>query len=227
MIFIPVHLPNNEIIKLVIKLSKEPKLNPNMICIIDDNSKNYKSNKIFNFLKKFGCKIIKNETNIGKGASIKVALKFAYENNLKFALFADGDGQHSAKDISNMYNLGSRINEFIIGERNFFKAPLVNKLSNYISSYLFNIKTGKKLKDTQCGLRFIPRSYFDILLKIKENNFEFELICLFKINFIDVKMIPLKIETIYFKDKKITHYKKIIDTIKILNIFFKFFFKNK
>ena len=80
-----------------------------------------------------------------------------------------------------------------------------------------HIKTGKKLKDTQCGLRFIPRSYFDILLKIKENNFEFELICLFKINFIDVKMIPLKIETIYFKDKKITHYKKIIDTILSIN----------
>ena len=92
---------------------------------------------------------------------------------------------------------------------------------------MFNIKTGKKLKDTQCGLRFIPQSYFNILLEIKENNFEFELICLFKLYFINVKIIPLKIDTIYFKYKKITHYKKVIDTIKILNIFVKFFFKRK
>ena len=49
MIFIPVYLPNNEIIKLIIKLSKEYQLNPNMICIIDDHSNNNKSDNIFNF----------------------------------------------------------------------------------------------------------------------------------------------------------------------------------
>ena len=59
MIFIPVYLPNNEIIKLIIKLSKEYQLNPNMICIIDDHSNNNKSDNIFNFLKNLDAKLSK------------------------------------------------------------------------------------------------------------------------------------------------------------------------
>ena len=58
MIFIPVYNPNNEIIKIVIKLIKIYKFKSSEIFIINDNS-DEGCEKIFSNLEKIGCVIKK------------------------------------------------------------------------------------------------------------------------------------------------------------------------
>tara|TARA_B100000963_G_C22586673_1_gene653455 strand:+ start:262 stop:942 length:681 start_codon:yes stop_codon:yes gene_type:complete len=225
MIFIPVFNPNNELLKLVLRLINNHSFQAKDIYIIDDHSKNSKSRKIFKNLANIGCKIKINEKNIGKGSAIKFAIDFAKINNLNFVLFADGDGQHSDEDIMNIYNIGKETDYFIIGERDFEKAPMINRLSNNISNYLFNKTTKLNLRDTQCGLRLIPKKCYRILSNIKEDKFDFELVSLFELNKNNIFIKKVKIQTIYFKNKYVTNFNKIFDTYKIIRVFliYKFF----
>ena len=226
MIVIPVFNPNSELVKLIINLTKNYKIKASNIIVINDHSNKKKIENIFENIKKIGCKIINNDNNKGKGASIKLALIFAKQNNIKSITFADGDGQHTPKDIVSIYKIGNKNKKFIIGERNFNHAPILNKFSNYISNYLFNNITNLKLNDTQCGLRYISEQHYDILLKITENKFDFELVSLFQLFKNNYSIQTIKIQTVYFKYKYTSHFKKISDTLSIFKIFLKFkFFK--
>ena len=223
MIFIPVCNPNNELLKLLISLTKNYQIKASNIVIINDHSDQKKTYIIFNNIKKLGCQIIHNNFEKGKGASIKFSINYAKQNKIKSLIFADGDGQHTPKDISNIYKL-SRDNKdnFIIGERDFKDAPILNKLSNIFSNYLFNNITNLNLHDTQCGLRYINNKHFNILLKIKENKFDFELISLFQLFRNGCTIQKIKIKTVYFENKYTSHFNKLFDTLSILKVFLKF-----
>lgn len=227
MIFIPVHNPNSELLKLVIKLIKIHSIKAYHIYIVNDHSKNQKSNKIFLNLSKLGCNIKSNKFSKGKGSAIKYSLNYARDKKLKYILFADGDGQHTDVDIINIYSLGKKNKNFFIGQRSFENAPALNRISNNFSNYLFNLITRLNLKDTQCGLRFIPDDCYDIIIEISENQFDLELASLFEINKNKKKIKPVNIQTIYFNTKYISNYNKIFDSLRIFKIFliYKFFMK--
>tara|TARA_B100000795_G_C22799021_1_gene440839 strand:- start:2748 stop:3467 length:720 start_codon:yes stop_codon:yes gene_type:complete len=227
MIFIPVYNPNNEIIKIVIKLIKIYKFKSSEIFIINDNSdEGYE--KFFSNLEKIGCVIKKNKGVRGKGSAIKYAINLAIVNKFEFILIADGDGQHLPEDILQIYKIGKKEQNFIIGERNFSNAPYINKLSNYFSTYLFNKITNQNLIDTQCGLRFIHKKHFKYLNNLKETKFDYELVMLFELNKLKFKIINVKINTVYFKQKYNSKFNKIFDTIYIIKVFLIYrFFKNK
>ncbi len=226
MIFIPVYNPNNEIIKIVIKLINNYKFKASEIFIINDNSKK-EYNKIFSNLKKIGCEIKNNPSVRGKGSAIKYSIHIAMKRKMEFILLADGDGQHLPEDIFKIYNLGKKEKNFIIGERDFSKAPKINKFSNYFSSFLFNKITNKNFIDTQCGLRFIYNNNFKILSNLKETKFDYELAMLLELCKLNYKIINIKIKTIYFEDKYTTKFNKVFDTLNILKIFFIYFFLKK
>ena len=227
MIFIPVCNPNNELLKLIISLTKSYQIKVSDIFIINDHSDQKKTYKLFRNIKKLGCIIIHNNLQKGKGASIKFSIKYAKQNKIHFMIFADGDGQHTPKDIFNIYKLSrENQNNFIIGERDFKDAPFFNKFSNIFSSYLFNNITNLDLSDTQCGLRYIHYKHYNILLKIKENKFDFELVSLFQLFRNHNTFQKIKIDTVYFEFKYTSHFNKLFDTISIFKVFLKYkFFK--
>ena len=227
MIFIPVYNPNTEIIKVVVKLIKIYKFRSSEIYIINDNSdKGYE--KIFFNLEKIGCIIKKNYGVKGKGSAIKYAISLATINKFEFLLIADGDGQHLPKDILKIYKIGQKEKNFIIGQRNFTKAPLINKLSNYFSNYFFNKITNHNLLDTQCGLRFIHKKHYQSLCDLNETNFDYELAMLFELSKLNFKIINIEIDTVYFKQKYNTKFNKLFDTIYIIKVFLIYrFLKNK
>tara|TARA_Y100001970_G_scaffold293094_1_gene437732 strand:- start:23732 stop:24430 length:699 start_codon:yes stop_codon:yes gene_type:complete len=226
-IFIPTDNPTNELIKLLVKLTKKYNFENSKIVVINDYSKNPKSKQIYNIIQKYGCTIIDNKNKKGKGAAIKYGIEYSISKKLPFALFTDGDGQHSADDISKMYSLAHSNNKCIIGVRDFTNSPFLNKVANKFSNFVFNLVTKINLKDTQCGLRLIPSNLYNILLDIKQNKFDFELISLFEIlsNNSHIKELPIK--TIYFEKKRITSFNKIVDTILIIKIFLIYFFSKK
>ena len=136
MIFIPVHNPNSELLKLVIKLIKIHSIKAYHIYIVNDHSKNQKSNKIFLNLSKLGCNIKSNKFSKGKGSAIKYSLNYARDKKLKYILFADGDGQHTDIDIINIYKLGKENTDFLIGQRSFDgQIPLKSKSHSQMRMY--------------------------------------------------------------------------------------------
>ena len=106
---------------------------------------------------------------------------------------------------------------FVIGNRlHNKKTPLRNYLGNKIYNYILKKKCKLHIKDVLCGLRALHFSNLDILLNIKENEFEFEVETVKKI-FTDERLNikEVDISSTYFKNHK-SHFSQIKDSFKLI-----------
>jgi len=90
---------------------------------------------------------------------------------------ADSDGQHRPHDIRRVAEKMLQTDEVVLGTRRFDNAnmPLKSRIGNTFSSLYFRLNTGKKLGDTQTGLRAIPRKYFLFSLDVPGSRYEYEM----------------------------------------------------
>jgi hypothetical protein len=212
-VLIPIKDPKKNFIKFIHQLNK----NKFKILIINDGSK--KNLHVLNQIKN-GVWYLQNKNNRGKGYSLKKAFKYilTHKTNITGIITADGDGQHSIKDINKIYQILKKNNKIILGVRKFniHLMPIPNYIGNVISRFLFNIFQKIKISDTQCGLRGIPIIYLKKSLKIRENGFQFETVFLKK--FIKKnEYLECNISTIYYSGiNNISHFLKIKDSIEII-----------
>lgn len=219
MIFIPTFNPSNNLIKTLEKLLK--RIEAKNIIIVNDGSNSEDSKNVLDIIKKNHKDIIVIDlgSNRGKGYAIKESLKYCKKENKNFALFIDDDGQHDFEDIILIFKdyFGSK--KIVIGQRvlSFNKLPIASYIGNKISSIIFFLVTGKNIVDTQCGLRLIPKNYFDFGINLKSEKYDFEYEFLIKCSLNDdLEVIPIK--TIYFKKNKDSRFKKFEDSIKVLSV---------
>ena len=207
-IIIPALNPNNKLLELVRELIDNGFKD---IFVINDGSSDEFDN-IFSELPK-NIKLIKNETNLGKGASIKKAIS-CIENSDAF-ITVDSDGQHLVKDVVKIKDELVN-NDIVLGVRNFNLkcVPFKNRIGNRISSWVFKIKTGIKLNDTQTGLRGVNMKYRDLALNANGDRYEYEMNFLYKVAKEDIKIKTVPISTIY-DENYTSHFDVIRDSILI------------
>lgn len=207
-IIIPSLNPNNKLLELVCELIDNGF--KDIIVINDGSSSEY--DNIFEELPK-SIKLIKNEINLGKGASIKKAIS-CIKNSDAF-ITVDSDGQHLVKDVIKIKEELNN-NDIVLGVRNFNNknVPIKSKIGNKISSFVFKIKTGIKLNDTQTGLRGINIKYKDLLLSTKGDRYEYEMNFLYNVAKSNIQIHTIPISTVYNKDN-ISHFNVIRDSILI------------
>lgn len=211
LIIIPAYNPDFHLVQLVQELKKLG----NEIIIVDDGSENKDYFKQINN----DVLIITHDKNKGKGQALKTAFEYVLKECPKCigVVTADADGQHGIQDIQKVRNtLYENLDRLILGVRDFKQkqVPLKNKLGNYGSNILFYLKTGKKLKDTQSGLRGIPAHMLKQMVEIKGERFEYEINMLQNIvNKIAIEQV--EICTIYSKKIK-SNYKPITHSIQII-----------
>lgn len=165
--------------------------------------------------------------NRGKGAALKTAFKYILENMPQIigAVTADGDGQHLPTDIHKIADkLHDNSDEVILGARDLYASnvPGRSTFGNTIALACFRFACGIKLKDTQTGLRGIPRKYLEeMTVELKGDRYDFET---HMIVYCAEKKIPLKeqwIETVYLNNNEGTHYKNVSDSLRIAAVLFK------
>ena len=227
MIFIPTFNPD---IKLIKNLDKLVKIYPSdKIAVVNDGSYNKKSFIILKKIKKKfkNIKLINLKKNYGKGYAIKSCLKYCKDKKINFALFVDDDGQHGLDDIKKFLNSHTSANVLVIGKRNtsINRLPIASYLGNKISSILFYLVTNKYISDTQCGLRLIPKKFFNFGINLESNKYDFEYEFLLKYSLNkNLKTVPIK--TIYFKQNINSKFKKIKDSYLVLDIIFSKIYPN-
>ena len=214
-LILPTKNPTISLLKIINSFEKKIK-----ILIIDDGS----DDKIeyFDIIKKKKILVLRNKINKGKGFSIKKAFKFLLKKNIKGCIVADTDGQHSIKDIKKIYNIFNKNrNKIIIGQRTFVfgKVPFRNYIGNQFSKILFNFIYRKSFKDTQCGLRAIPKKIMKKSTNIKKNDYSFEMEFLIKFCLDSKNTSLLNIKTIYRNN--ISYFNPVADSISVLKSFFK------
>ena len=84
-------------------------------------------------------------------------------------------GQHNVIDALKIAKILSTGEDFVLDCRTFTKdIPLKSYLGNTISKKIYAFILGKKIKDTQTGLRGLSREFMKDCPSIKSNRFEFE-----------------------------------------------------
>jgi glycosyltransferase involved in cell wall biosynthesis len=144
---------------------------PNVI-VVDDGSTDLTAR----VAKNSGAEILSLKTNSGKGAALRAGWKLAAEKKFDWVLMLDGDGQHSATDISIFFEQAENSSaKLIVGNRmrNAAVIPLLRRFVNRWMSQRLSKLTGMKLPDSQCGfwLAHLPTL---LNLPLAANHFEIE-----------------------------------------------------
>jgi len=230
-VLIPSLNPNEYLIKYIENLIKS---NNNIdIVIIDDGSKD-ELKYIFKKLDKIKrCTVLTHAVNLGKGRALKTGFNYFINNYKKNDVIglitADSDGQHDIEDILKINKKLSNLNKesLILGTRNFNEnnVPIKSKTGNKITTFVFKLLYGKKINDTQTGLRGLTYDLVKKCITIKGERFEYEINMLIEVVRDNVDIIELPIKTIYFNNNSETHFNPIKDSIKIYSVMLSSFIK--
>src|SRR6185369_9035393 len=123
--------------------------------------------------------VFSHARNLGKGAALKTGFNYALVTwlDVEAIVTADADGQHVPEDILRVALASvSNPGHLVIGAREFTKdIPFRSLFGNSLTRLVFRTFTGMNLKDTQTGLRAIPKSLCLEAMKIDLNGYDFEM----------------------------------------------------
>ncbi|GBF12600.1 glycosyltransferase family 2 protein [Tepidibacillus sp. HK-1] len=228
-IIIPALNPTNSLVDYVKSLLEEGAA---QIIVVNDGSKE-ELDDIFTELNKIeGCTVLTHETNQGKGRALKTAFQYYLEfhKDLEGVITADADGQHSLEDV---YKVAKAIENsdqgIVLGVRDFSKpnVPFRSNIGNRITSLIFRLLFGYKLEDTQTGLRGIPNKILPQIQELKGERYEYEINMLIYTTKMNIKISEVPIQTLYFNNNAGSHYKSILDSIRVLSILISGFLREK
>ena len=173
-----------------------------------------------------GVELLRHATNLGKGAALKTGLNYALCKypDLAGVVTADADGQHHPDDIERVgESLLAHPDSLVLGCRTFRgEVPLRSRIGNVATSAIMHALMGRKMSDTQTGLRGIPAAFAPRILKLEANGYEFELEMLIAAHQLGVPLVEEPIRTIYLPGNPSSHFNPIVDSMKIYFILLRF-----
>ncbi|WP_172251331.1 bifunctional glycosyltransferase family 2/GtrA family protein [Saccharibacillus deserti] len=214
-ILIPSYEPDVRLLNLTVKL-QEYGLGP--IVIVDDGSgPAYRG--IFESAQAYGCTVLTHTHNLGKGCALKTGFRHIREGGLQEAVIcADSDGQHLPQDIKRVAEAIKRESSacLVLGSRRFTgKVPLRSRFGNSVTRGVFAIAAGGKVQDTQTGLRAFSYELLDWLCEIPGDRFEYEMNMLLGARREGRMIREVFIETVYLEANKSSHFRPLIDSLRI------------
>ena len=169
---------------------------------------------------------------MGKGKAIKSGLKYFLgmkdAKDFNGVITADSDGQHAVEDILRISEcMNETEDKLILGMRDFGdrkRVPLKSRFGNIVTTAVFRILYGKRIADTQTGLRGIPKGLVKCFVDLSGDRFQYEMNMLIQcaVNHIEIKDVP--IQTIYRNNNSETHFRPIQDSIAIYALMLRSFF---
>ncbi len=170
--------------------------------------------------------LLEHEQNRGKGAALKTAFAYIAENHPDEdgILTVDADGQHLMPDCIKVCGAYEAHPDLLItGSRRFKgKVPLRSRLGNGITRGVFRLTTGKKVYDTQTGLRAFSVSRIPEMLALTGDRYEYEIHQLLHCCTKSTGVYEVPIETVYIDDNSSSHFNALHDSIKIYKVIFRF-----
>lgn len=209
---IPAYNPGRELIAIVQGL----KAHFRRVVVVNDGSA--EGLDVFTELSRTeGVTLLSHPVNRGKGAALKTA--FAHllteDPDLVGAVTVDADGQHSIRDVLRVAEaLARTTGKPVLGVRT-FKAgvPFRSRLGNLWTIGEFRLLTGRRIRDTQSGLRGIPVRFLPELVKLPGDRYEYEIRMLVHFAF-SGGIVQLPIETVYVEGNRSSHFRPFPDTFR-------------
>ena len=108
--------------------------------------------------------VVSHVINRGLGAALKTGMVVALNKGAEYIVTFDADGQHEIEDIPKVCKpLQDGEADVVIGARPFEDMPISKSFANYIMNALTLIFYGRKVKDSQSGLRAFTSHAADVI----------------------------------------------------------------
>lgn len=221
-IVIPAYQPGPNLKGLVRALARSG----HPIVIVDDGSTGDATTVFADLSEVPDTTLLRHAVNLGKGAALRTGINFALTQypDSTGVITADADGQHLPEDILRVAaQLSDTPHTLVLGSRTFSNhVPARSRWGNTLTRYLVHAVVGRKLRDTQTGLRGIPRSLAHDLLRLSAPGYEFELDMLVLGKHLAVPILEIPIATVYEDGNSCSHFQPLRDSVKIYFVLFRF-----
>lgn len=230
-VLIPALNPNTELIDYVKNLIDSD--SSIEVIVINDGSREEYIDIFKKIDKNKRCVVLTHAVNLGKGRALKNGFNYFLnnysKNEVNGIITADSDGQHAINDI---LKIAEELNNakretLVLGTRNFNleHVPFKSRNGNKITTAVFKLLYGKKINDTQTGLRGLTYDFVKECITLDGERFEYEINMLIEAVKTKIYIIEPTIETIYFDNNSETHFRPVMDSFKIYSVMFKKFFR--
>jgi len=225
-IVIPAYNPEGD--KLISLVKEVTSLNVERVIVINDGSRG-ELRPCFDALAGLpDTVVLHHRENRGKGAALKTGFRHVlqYRVPCSAVITMDADGQHLVADVEKV--LEASLDEpeaLILGVRQFTgKVPLRSLMGNKLTYLLFRGLVGRKITDTQTGLRGIPHHFLDRLLALSSDRYDYELEMLLTLVQEKSRIVQVPISTVYENGNSISSFRPVADSMQVYRILFLWWF---
>jgi SAM-dependent methyltransferase len=217
---IPAYNPSLPLIALLNSLAAMPFKG---IILVDDGSAPGCASVFAEACRIPGVTLLRHAVNLGKGQALKTAFNHLLleHADMHGVVTADADGQHLPEDILKVaHALEREERALVLGVRTFKKnVPLRSRFGNVLTAGIARGLLGRKIQDTQTGLRGISRELLPELIRLRTGGYDYEmemLICLLNSQ---AKLLQVDISTVYVGKNETSHFNPLLDSVAIYYVF--------
>jgi len=182
------------------------------VIVVDDGS----TDNTTELLQDLPITLIRNNTNLGKAASLLKGMDAALRADLLPVITLDADGQHKPEDISRFIECAEKHPEkIIIGARLSDKKafPAARYYANKTANFWISWASGYAIDDSQSGYRLYPASLIKKmdLTANKKDSFVFESEVLIDASRKGYQSMSIPIEAIYNSNARPSYFRSVRD----------------
>lgn len=226
-VLIPAWHPNERLLQLITELQGHPRLR---ILVVLDGDQEQSPHIVDGLSNLESVTLLKHAVNLGKGRALKTGFNWILTElpNAIGVVTADADGQHAAEDIVRVVEtLIVSPRRFILGSRRFHgDVPFRSRMGNSMTRNLFWMLAGRRIQDTQSGLRGIPLHRLGELMKLNGERYEYEMNMLAYLCRSGMPPVEVPIRTIYIENNRSSHFDPIRDSMRIYFVLLRFYFSS-
>jgi len=165
--------------------------------------------------------ILKNESNLGKAASLWKGMNYALKLNMQNIITLDGDGQHSPEDIPRLIEAAKNNKDHLIIAarlRNIDQAPSARLKANKFADFWVSWAAGQKITDSQSGFRLYPASLISskALSVSTKHGFVFESEIIIAAARLGFPCHTIAIDSVYHSNARASHFRPVADITRIV-----------
>lgn len=162
------------------------------VVVVDDGSRD----KTAIIAKKAGAIVIRHRVNKGFGAALRTGMKYALKKKAEIIILLDADGQHKPEDIPKFVKKIREGYDFVLGERDLRKYPLIKKIGNLFLTVSADFISGTYLRDTESGYRaFSYKGLKKIYPYLKGKKYEIAAEMIFAVGLFGLRYTNVKVDS--------------------------------
>lgn len=187
---------------------------PPLVLVVDDGSTDGTSEAA----RAAGARVVRHARNKGKGCALRTGFDALLEAGADAAICVDADGQHPPEEAARLARDPAARGALLLGVRDLVKAgaPAANIFSNRFSNRFLSFALGRKLSDTQCGLRRYPLPE-TLRLGGRAEGYGYEAELILRASLLGWDIVEVPVRVIYPPEsERVSHFHSVRDPARIV-----------